>query len=112
MNNLLAFDVDGTLSDVYSNIQPGIKPVFLDNRILKSNIIFATGNTITTIKTMRQNLLKINPKLNKSFTYSACLGGSIIYDKQDNIVFQSRLLALELMYMIHHLLLLDVVHQL
>lgn len=88
MNNLLAFDVDGTLSDVYSNIQPGIKPVFWDNRILKSNIIFATGNTITTIKTMRQNLLKLNPKLNKNFTYSACLGGSIIYDKQDNIVFQ------------------------
>ena len=88
MNKVLAFDVDGTLSDVYSNIQPGVQPVFLDNRVLKNKIIFATGNTITTINTMRQNLLKLNPKLNKCFSYSACLGGSIIYDNLDNIVFQ------------------------
>lgn len=88
MKKLFAFDVDGTLADVYSNIQPGVTSLFKDKRIENCIVAFITGNTITTIKKMRQNLKKLsNNKLNIQ-SYCASLGGSIIYNEKDEIVFK------------------------
>ncbi|MBQ7602827.1 MAG: HAD hydrolase family protein [Clostridia bacterium] len=91
MKKLLAFDVDGTLADVYSNIQPGVQSVFLDKRITDCGVTFITGNTLTTIKKMRENLQKLTTTPLPIHTYCASLGGAIIYNEKNEVVFKSRL---------------------
>ena len=86
MKKILAFDIDGTLVDIKTNVQPGVKNLFLDKRVNNTQILFITGNTITTIKRVRKNLLKLNPNLNCIHSYSASLGGAIVYNENDKIV--------------------------
>lgn len=86
MKKILAFDIDGTLVDVKTNVQPGVKNLFLDKRVNNTQILFITGNTITTINRVRNNLLKLNPNLNCINSYSATLGGAIVYNGKNEIV--------------------------
>lgn len=88
MKKLFAFDVDGTLADVYSNVQPGIRCLFKDKRIKECGVSFITGNTLTTIRKMRENLQKLATFPLPIHNYCASHGGAIIYDKKDNVVFK------------------------
>ena len=90
MKKLFAFDVDGTLADVYSNIQPGIQPLFRDKRIQNCGVTFITGNTITTIKKMRQNLQELTPYKLPINNYCASLGGAIVYDKSNQPIYKKK----------------------
>lgn len=91
MDKILAFDVDGTLADEDSNIQQGVQSVFKDERIKNCAVIFVTGNTLTTIKRLRKKLLAISNHNLPINSYSATLGGALICDSQNNIVFEKRI---------------------
>lgn len=91
MNKILAFDVDITLADNHSNIQPGVQSVFLDKRIHNCAVIFATGNTLSTIQRMRKNLNNLAQQNLPTRSYSAILGGSLIYDKNDQLIYEKHI---------------------
>ena len=88
MKKILAFDIDGTLTDRQTNIQQGVKNIFLDNRLKNYIVLFVTGNTITTVGKVRENLKKLAGKTISVNSYCATLGGSIIYDDNGNKILE------------------------
>ena len=88
MKKVFAFDVDGTLTSSKMNIQEGVKSFFADKRLKENVVLFATGNTITTVSSVRKKLLPYLKDLDSISSYATTLGGSIIYDKNNNILYE------------------------
>ena len=91
MKKILAFDIDGTLNDPHGQMQPGVKNLFLDKRIKQSIVLLITGNTLTRVKNVKKQIAELSGKTTITNYYSSAFGGSAVYDKDYNIIYEKPL---------------------
>ena len=91
MKKILAFDIDGTLNDNMGNLQPGVENVLLDKRFKNCTALLVTGNTLTTVKRVKNQINIFSNTTIPTNTYSSAFGGAVVYDNNYNIIYKKHL---------------------